>query len=139
MSSLEDTVEGKAKRRTFLTLKALDRMCRGHNCSKSEEEQCEYREKIFNGVLDLASKGFTVTEVQCQVESPVNRRDLDQWETICTHCIEHIEQHEKQTCSHRKSAEKTLNRFKTQGFLIKSIVCQFNPFKSNEGVLSENG
>jgi hypothetical protein len=131
LSSLEDTIEEKAKRRTFLTLKALDRMCRGHRCTKSEEDQCAYREQIFTGVLDLASKGFTVTEVQCQSGSPVNRSDLDQWEIVCAYCIEQIGMHEKQTCPHRKSAEKTLHLLKTQGFHVKRIFCQFNPFKKD--------
>jgi hypothetical protein len=138
LSSLEDAIEEKAKTRTFLTLKALDRMCRGHQCAKSEVDQCLYREKIFNGVLDLASKGFTVTEVQCQAGNPVDCGDPDQWETVCANCLEKIGTHEKQTCEHRKSAEKMLLLLETQGFLVKKMFCQFNPFKKDYPIFSEH-
>ena len=138
LSSLEDTIDEEAKMRTFLTLKAINRMCKGHICTKSEDEHCVNREQIFTGVLDLASKGFTVTEVQCQFGSPVNHGDLGQWEAVCTQCIEQIGVHEKQTCKHRKSAEKTLHLLTTQGFLVKRMFCQFNPFKNDKGVLPEH-
>jgi len=118
-------------------MKALDQMCRGRKCTESEVEPCIYREQIFKWVLDLASKGFTVTEVQCHFGSPLNHIDMSLWEDVCTHCIEQISVHDKQTCKHRKGAEKILHLLITQGFVVKSFFCQFNPFKTDEDVFPE--
>lgn len=137
MSSTENSVgsggENSAKKeatmRAVLTIEALDMMCRGRNCAEPKVGQCSHRERAQKLVIDLASNGFTVTEIQCNLGNPLEHIDPGLWEYICTHCVEHISEHAKQACEYRKSAEKSLHTLIKLGFAVIDMFCQVNKFR----------
>jgi len=80
-------ISAEARRRTILTMEALDVMCRERNCPDPQVEQCQAQKNAVEWIISLASKGFTVTEIQCTLGKAPKPIDSDLWEHLCAPCL----------------------------------------------------
>lgn len=125
----EAEIKKEALKRTILTIEALDKMCRRQNCDAIQVDRCTARENALEYIINLTSEGFTVTEIQCNLERPLKHLDSVLWETVCSRCVEHLSEHEKQNCKYRKSTAKMHQSLAEHGFAIIDMFCQKNLFR----------
>ncbi len=128
-SSGEDIAKKEAALRTAITIEALDMMCWKKNCVNPKIEMCKHKENALNGIIDLASKGFTVVNMYCNLRKPLDKLDSGLWDCICTHCVEHVNKILKRDCEYRKPAEKVLEALAEYGIAINDMYCQINTFR----------
>ena len=105
-------------------------MCLERYCLAPQVQRCKIHEKTLEGLINLASKGFTVTEIQCNLDAPLEHPDSNLWEYVCTKCAERFSEQEKQTCPHRKHAEKIVDNLKNLGFAVIDMFCQYDVLRS---------
>lgn len=130
-----EEIRREAQRRSILALQALNRMCTGRNCLKSHADPCELRDLAQDLTVDLASNGFTVLEIQCNLGKPLEYIDPSLWEHLCAHCMEYITEQKRQTCKYRKIAETSNQVLRTKGFAIINLYCQYNPLRTNQNFM----
>ncbi len=128
-SSGENIAKKEAALRAVITIEALNTMCLEKNCVNLKLEMCKHRENALNGIIDLASKGFTVVGMHCNLREPLDKLDSGLWDCICTHCVEHMNTILKHDCEYRKPAEKVLESLAKQGIAINDMYCQINTFR----------
>ena len=128
-SSGEDIAKKEAALRTAITIEALDIMCWKNNCVNPKIEMCKHRENALNGIIDLASKGFTVVNMHFNLIMPPDKLESGLWDCICTHCVEHMNNILKRDCEYRKPAEKVLESLAEFGIAIYDMYCQINTFR----------
>ena len=127
----EGHIEREAWKKSLLTLKALNRMCRRKTCTETQAEHCKLHEISVEWIIELTTKGFTVTEVQCNRGTPLEHPDPSCWE-MCQECIQCVSQ--VSPCLYQKRADPINQLLQTWGFVIIRLICQYKPFQTYQEV-----